>query len=87
MTELVRRVVRRGRAAILGPLMERIDLMATETATRLDQLTKRLEELEVVVQAIEGRAATVTERSTAQVESQGRINRRLEEIEKLLADR
>ncbi|MDA8043793.1 MAG: hypothetical protein M0Z30_00920 [Actinomycetota bacterium] len=87
MRPLLQRVVRRTRRVLLGPLIERIDAFATDTSSRLDQLTKRVEEIEVVMQAIEERAATVTERSTAQTESQLRVTRRLEEIEKLLSER
>ena len=86
MKAYLRQLVRRARGVALAPLIERIEFMSAETSSRLDQLTKRIEEIEVVVQAIEGRAATISERSTAQTESQRRVTRRLEEIEKLLSE-
>jgi hypothetical protein len=71
----------------LRPVLERIDALADATTDRLDELSKRVTDIEAVMQAVEGRAATVTERSLAQQESQARLTRRLDEIEKLLSER
>jgi hypothetical protein len=87
MKARVRRFVGRAREMALGPVLHRIDVLADDTSTRLDGLTKRIEDLEAVLQAVEGRAATTTERSVAQYESEARLARRVEEIERLLSER
>lgn len=87
MRSRLRRGLSRARAVVLRPVLERIDALNDATTTRLDELSKRVTDMEVVLQAVEGRAATVTERSVAQQESQARLSRRLDEIEKLLSER
>ncbi len=81
------RLFSRIRDKALWPVMTRLDALAESTERRLDELTKRVGDLEAVVQAVEGRAATVTERSVTQQESQLRLARRVDEIEKLLSER
>lgn len=87
MKARMRQGLSRARAAALRPVIERLDALNDTTTARLDELAKRVTDLEVVLQAVEGRAATVTERSVAQQESQTRLARRLDEIEKLLSER
>ena len=87
MRARVRRLAGRAREMALWPVLQRIDALADSTPTRLDGLTKRIEDLEVVLQAVEGRAATATERTAVQYESEGRLARRVEEIERLLSER
>lgn len=87
MKARLRQGLSRARAAALRPVIERLDAMNATTTSRLDELAKRVTDLEVVLQAVEGRAATVTERSVTQQESQARLARRVDEIEKLLSGR
>ncbi|HET6965536.1 MAG TPA: hypothetical protein VFH58_12245 [Acidimicrobiales bacterium] len=75
------------RNAAIAPLMARLDALDETTAQRLDELSKRVHELETAVQIVEGRSATVTERSVTQQESVVRLARRVDEIEKLLSER
>lgn len=79
-----RRLLARTRDRTLAPVMTRLDGMQASTDTRLDELARRVAAMEQVMEILDGRAATVTERSVAQGESQARLARRLEEIEKLL---
>lgn len=83
MRARLRQVLTRLRELALGPALHRLDILSE----RMDEMGKRLSDLEAVLQAVEGRAATVTERSVAQQESQARLDRRVEEIEKLLSER
>ena len=86
MRARLRQGLSRVRAAALRPVIERVDALNDTTTTRLDELAKRVSDMEATLQAVEGRAATVTERSVAQQESQARLARRLDEIEKLLSE-
>lgn len=87
MKAQLRRTLSRARALALRPVIERLDALTDTTTRRLDELSKRVTDIEVVLQAVEGRAATVTERSVTQQESQARLTRRVDEIEKLLSER
>ena len=80
-----RQTLSRVRSLALRPVIERLDALNQVTTVRLDELSKRVSEMEAVLQAVEGRAATVSERSVAQHESQARLARRVDEIEKLLS--
>ena len=82
--EQAHRLLVRARDRAIAPLMARIDGLQASTDGRLDELTRRVASIEKVIEILDGRAATVTERSVAQGESQARLARRLEEIEKLL---
>lgn len=82
----LRRVVFDLRLKALGPVIARLDVLTDETTRRLDDLAKRVTDMEVTIQAMEGRSATLAERNVAQQESQARLSRRLDEIEKLLSE-
>lgn len=79
-----RRLLARTRDRALAPVLTRLDGMQASTDSRLDELARRVAAMEQVMEILDGRAATVTERSVAHGESQARLARRLEEIEKLL---
>ncbi len=83
----LRRLLTRVRDKALAPVTGRLDALSESTERRLDELAKRVGDLEALMQAVEGRAATVTERSVTQHESQLRLARRVDEIEKLLSER
>ena len=87
MKARLRRLLSRVRGLALRPVIERLDSLNDLATTRLEDLSKRVTELEVLLQAVEGRAATVSERSVTQQESQARLARRVDEIEKLLSER
>jgi hypothetical protein len=87
MKARLRRLLGRPREVALGPVLHRIDVLAEDIGARLDGLTRRVEDLEAVVQAVDGRAATAAERAVAQHESGARLARRVEEIERLLSER
>lgn len=87
MKARLRRLASRLRRAALGPLLAHVDEVADGTNRRLDELTKRVSDMEAILQAVEGRAATVSERAVIQQESHARLARRLDEIEKLLSER
>lgn len=87
MKARLRSLLARLRYALFKPILVRLDALSDSTSTQLDDLAKRLESLEAVVQMIEGRSGTLTERSVAQQESQARLARRVDEIEKLLSQR
>lgn len=87
MKARLRRFLGRVRHAALAPVLARLDVLDETTAQRLDELSKRVHELETAVQIVEGRSATVTERSVTQQESLVRLARRVDEIEKLLSER
>lgn len=80
----VRSLLVRGRDRAIAPVIARLDRMQESTDSRLDELTRRVAGIEQVIEILEGRAATVTERSMAQGESQTRLARRLADIEKML---
>lgn len=80
----VRSLLVRGRDRAIAPVMARLDRMQESTDNRLDELTRRVAGIEQIIEILEGRAATVTERSMAQGESQTRLARRLADIEKML---
>jgi archaellum component FlaC len=82
----LRRLLDRGRRMALGPVLHRIDVLAEENDRRLDEINKRLDDFEALLQMVEGRVATVAERTITAQESQARLARRVDEIEKLLAD-
>jgi hypothetical protein len=70
--------------------MARVDIRSDSLESRLDAidaalagLVRRLEEIEVVMQTTGARAAALTERSLGNTESSLRIERRVEEIERL----
>ncbi len=79
-----RRVLVKARDRAIAPVMARLDGLQASTDARLDDLSRRVASMEKIIEILDGRAATVTERSVAQGESQVRLARRLEEIEKLL---
>lgn len=87
MKARLRRFLGRVRNAALAPVLARLDALGETTTQRLDELSKRVHELETAVQIVEGRSATVTERSVTQQESLVRLARRVDEIEKLLSER
>jgi hypothetical protein len=79
------------RRRIFTPVIARVDVRADALESRLDaidaclaSLTRRLEDIEVVIQTTGARAAALTERSLGNTESSLRIQRRVEEIERLL---
>ena len=88
----------RGRSLVVGvrrrlftPVLARVDIRSDSLESRLDAidaplagLVRRLEEIEVVLQTTGARAAALTERSLGNTESSLRIERRVEEIERLL---
>jgi DNA anti-recombination protein RmuC len=80
----LRSLLIRARDRALAPMTERLDAISGETSRRLDELAERVGDLEVLLQVIDGRAATITERSVSQEESRARLARRVEEIERLL---
>lgn len=77
----MRILLMRGRDRAISPVMGRFD--AVEKA--LDVLSRRLDEIDALIQSLEGRVATVTERHSAHGETEARLARRVEEIEKLMA--
>ena len=82
----LRRLLDRARRLALGPVLHRIDILAEDHQRRLDDINKRLDDFEALLQMVEGRAATMAERTIVAQESQARLDRRVEEIEKLLSD-
>lgn len=85
MRSLVRRILVRARTWTLGPVLGRLEAMEASMGGRLEELAKRVDEMDAVVQMLEARAATGAERSVSQSESQARLARRIEEIERRLA--
>ena len=81
MKARIRALAVRLREKALGPVLFKLDQMSES----IEQLGKRVTELEIVVQSMDGRAASAVERSVRQDESQARLARRVEEIEKLLS--
>jgi hypothetical protein len=76
---------------VFAPVVARVDIRSDALESRLeainarlDGLVRRLEEIEVVIQTTGARAAALTERSLGNTESSLRIQRRVEEIERLL---
>jgi hypothetical protein len=82
---LARRLLIRTRGWALGPVLGRLEAMEASMGGRLDELTKRVDEMDAVVQMLEARAATGAERSVTQSESQARLARRIQEIERRMA--
>ena len=80
----IRGLLVKGRDRAIAPLVSRLDRMQASSDSRLDELNRRVAGIEAIIEILEGRAATVTERSVAQGESQIRLSRRLAEIEKML---
>lgn len=82
----IRRVLVKGRDRAIAPLVSRLDRMQASNDSRLDELNRRVAGIEAIIEVLEGRAATVSERSVAQGESQIRLSRRLAEIEKMIGN-
>ena len=83
-TARLRRLLGRARDKALLPVTARLGVLEDSTAGRLDELTRRVASMEAVLQMLDGRAATVSERTVSVEESQIRLSRRLAEIEALL---
>ncbi len=83
----VRQIVVRSRDRVLNPVVSRLEAMQQEISSRLDELSRRVADMEAVLQMMDGRAAAGAERSVTVEESQARLDRRLAAIEELLADR
>lgn len=74
----------------MAPVIARLDQIAVLTgqlSARIDDLSSRISAMERLLDEMEARTATVTERQYAYEEDRIRTARRLEEIEKLLAER
>ena len=92
MMQRLRSLVVGTRRRVFTPVIARVDVRAdARVESRLDaidaclaSLTRRLEDIEVVIQTTGARAAALTERSLGNTESSLRIQRRVEEIERLL---
>jgi chromosome segregation ATPase len=67
----------------LTPVISRLEAIDA----RLDHITRRLDEIEAMSQTAWARTTTVTERSNSLVESQARIQGRIEQIERRLGER
>lgn len=84
MRARAKRLLVRVRDRALLPITDRLEELQQSTALRLDDLSRRVTDMEAVMQILDGRAATVTERSVATEESQVRLALRLQAIEGLL---
>lgn len=82
----MRSLLIRIRNRLIAPVLGRLDAIEQSVGSRLDTLDARLAAVESVIEMIDARASSVAERSVAQSESYARVARRLDEIEKLLAD-
>jgi hypothetical protein len=74
-------------ARLMQPVVEHLDAINRRLDSiegRLTALSTRLDEVEELVQLIGTRAAAHTERSLGAAESEARLARRVEEIERLL---
>ena len=74
------------RRRLFGPVLHRLDEIEQSVNARLDVLDTRMAAVESVIEMVDARASSMAERSVAQSESYSRVSRRLDEIEKLLAD-
>jgi chromosome segregation ATPase len=72
------------RRRMLTPVLARLDERLDPVDERLERLARRLDEIEVMLETTAARASTLTEESLGVVESELRLSRRLEEIERLL---
>jgi hypothetical protein len=82
--QAARRTVLAFRSRMLTPVIGRFDQLDERldaTDRRLEALARRLDDLEVLIQSAGSRLSTLAE---APAESEARILRRVEEIEKLL---
>lgn len=84
MKARLRRLLARARDKALLPVTARLGDLEESTAKRLDELNRRVAGMEAVLEMLDGRAATVTERTVSMEESQLRLARRLHDIEALL---
>lgn len=64
--------------------LENLDLRLAVVESRLDELIRRVAEVQETTETTMARVAASTERSLVVSESQARIQRRVEEIERLL---
>ena len=85
MRRRLRALLGRSFRAVHYPSLARLDAMEASLDTRLDSVIRRVDELAAMIQSADGRAAVASERSAAQAETNSRLARRLEEIERLLA--
>lgn len=81
----LRALAGRSRHAALAPTLAQLEAMEASLNARLDTVIRRLDELDALIQAFDGRVAGAAERSTTQAETHARLAQRLDEIEKLLA--
>lgn len=83
------RCLRRLRGQALTPVLAQLEATTaavTDLSARIDGLSERVGALEAVVATIQARTASVTERQFAYDDDRLRLDRRLDSIEKLLAD-
>ena len=69
------------------PVLARFDFLdgrVDSLENRLEKISRRLDDIEALIQAIGTRASTLSEQSVGIVESEARIAKRVEEIERLL---
>jgi hypothetical protein len=72
--------VLRLRQQALSPVLHRLDVLSAD----LRALSARLDGIDALVQVLEGRVATASERTVMYVESEARLRSRIEAIEELL---
>jgi hypothetical protein len=80
---LLRKLRAAVRHQLLVPVLERLDA----TDRKLDHLEHRMDDLQVLIEQVSARLSARTETMLAGVESEGRIARRLEELERQLGAR
>ncbi len=75
------------RRKVFSPVLARFDLLdrrLDDLESRLDRLAGRVDDIEALIQATDGRVSTLSDRTLGLTESEARIGRRVEEIERLL---
>lgn len=80
MQRLERKVRAIVRTQLFGPILERFDGLDG----RLERLERRLDDVQVLLELVSARVSARAETSLGAVESEARIARRLEEVERLL---
>jgi len=87
LAALLKSRIRSDLAALMRPLLARlaeINIRLDAIDQRIAAIGRRVDEIELLIQVTGTRVATLTEHSVAVAESEARMARRVEDIERLL---
>jgi hypothetical protein len=81
---LVKRVLAALERRLFSQLLGRMDALETHVSTRLDAFERRLNEVQAAAESSAARSAATIEYAHGTAETEARVTRRVEDIERLL---